>query len=335
MPRGPRLDAPGILHHIIARGIERTKIFLTDADRADFLARLGDLALETETPIYAWCLIPNHFHILIRSGAAPLSTVMRRLLTGYAVHFNRKHRRSGHLFQNRFKSIAVEEEPYFLELLRYIHLNPVRAGLVGDLDALDGYPWTGHAALLGRASNPWQDTEFALAHFGATLQGAREKYRQFVCEGLRQGRRPDLVGGGLRRSLRGWQHLPEVKHGREFWVFDERILGSSEFVLHTLTELPEKRLNVGPEAIQSVLGAVARHCKLAIEEIRSNSHRTSAVRARALVAYLAVRHYGLSATAVAVHLGISRRSVARAFERAQQLGIDSDPELNGLLTQVR
>jgi REP element-mobilizing transposase RayT len=195
MPRGPRLDAPGVLHHVVARGIERGKIFRDDRDRMEFLARLGALALETETALYAWCLIPNHFHLLVRSGAAPLSTLMRRLLTAYAVRFNHRHRRSGHLFQNRFKSIVVEDEPYFLELVRYLHLNPVRARLVPDVDALETYPWTGHATLLGRTHQLGQNTDVVLVQFGRTRATARQAYVRFVTDGVAQGRRPDLLGG--------------------------------------------------------------------------------------------------------------------------------------------
>ena len=102
---------------------------------------------------------------------------MRRLLTGYAVSFNRRHRRAGHLFQNRFKSIVVEEEPYLLELVRYIHLNPLRAHLVPDLGALDTYPWSGHATLLASRSQSWQDTDFVLAHFGARVRQRRGQVR--------------------------------------------------------------------------------------------------------------------------------------------------------------
>ena len=109
---------------------------------------------ETQTQCYAWTLIPNHFHLLLRIGQTPLSTVMRRLMTGYAVTFNIRHRRSGHLFQNRYKSVVCEEDPYLLELIRYIHLNPLRAKLVEDLKALDKYPWTGHSVLLGKRKNP-------------------------------------------------------------------------------------------------------------------------------------------------------------------------------------
>ena len=127
MPRTARIDAPGALHHIIARGIGRRRIFDDDADRDGFLERLGSVLIESGAICYAWALIPNHFHLLLRTGQAPVSSVMRRLLTGYAMGYNRRHRRVGHLFQNRYKSILCQEEPYFLELVRYIHLNPLRA----------------------------------------------------------------------------------------------------------------------------------------------------------------------------------------------------------------
>ena len=106
MPRKARIDAPGAFHHIICRGIERRKIFYDNADRDNFLERLGNVLIETSTPCYGWALLANHFHLLLRTGNTSISTIMRRLLTGYAVSFNRRHNRHGHLFQNRFKSIC-------------------------------------------------------------------------------------------------------------------------------------------------------------------------------------------------------------------------------------
>ena len=137
MPRKTRIDAPGALHHIIIRGIERRKIFLDDFDRDNFLKRLGNVLSETATPCFAWALIPNHTHLLLRTGTTAIATVMRRLFTGYEVSVNRRHRRHGPLFQNRYKSIFCQEELYLLELVRYIHLNPLRAGLVAELTSLD------------------------------------------------------------------------------------------------------------------------------------------------------------------------------------------------------
>jgi putative transposase len=130
MPRGARLDAPGTLHHVIIRGIERGSIVIDDSDRSWFLGRMGLLAKETGTSIYAFALMTNHAHLLIKSGTAGISAFMRRLLTGYAQYFNRRQKRVGHLFQNRYKSIICQEEAYFDKLIAYIHLNPLRAGLV-------------------------------------------------------------------------------------------------------------------------------------------------------------------------------------------------------------
>ena len=130
MPRGPRLDTPGVLHHVMARAIERQLLFRDAHDRDDFVGRVAALAETGSFTVYAWALVPNHFHLLVRTGHRPLARSMRSLLTGYAGAFNRRHRRRGHLLQNRYKSIVCEEEPYFLELVRYLHLNPLRAGVV-------------------------------------------------------------------------------------------------------------------------------------------------------------------------------------------------------------
>jgi len=141
MPRGPRLDASETLHHGMVRGIEGRAIFRDAQDREDFLRRLGAVAGATGLALYTWALLPNHLHLLVRTGRTPLAQAMRSLLTGYAGAFNRRHRRRGHLFQNRYKSIVVEAEPYLLELVRYTHLNPVRAKVVADLRALDLNSW--------------------------------------------------------------------------------------------------------------------------------------------------------------------------------------------------
>jgi hypothetical protein len=148
--------------------------------------------------------------------------------------FNARHRRAGHLFQNRFKNILVEEESYLLELVRYIHLNPVRSRLPVTIDSLDRYPWTGHAVLLGHQTFPAQDTDFALSQFGRTAKDARRAYRQFVLDGATSGKIPDLDAGGLRRSAGRWEFVGKLRRGREKWACDERILGSSDFVREVL-----------------------------------------------------------------------------------------------------
>ncbi|HSN24270.1 MAG TPA: transposase [Methylomicrobium sp.] len=156
MPRRARIDAAGALQHIICRGIQRCRIYRDDSDRQDFLSRLGQILRETQTTCYAWALMPNHFHLLLRTGNVPISTVMKRLLTGYAVRFNRRHRRCGHLFQNRYKSILCQEDAYLLELVRYIHLNPLRAKLVVSMGELDRFEFCGHGVILGKQQKDWQ-----------------------------------------------------------------------------------------------------------------------------------------------------------------------------------
>jgi len=165
MPRLARLDAPLVLHHVWDRGIERRSIFADDEDRSEFLGRLAALVRAEHFAVYAWALMSNHFHLLLRTGNRGLSSSMQVLLGGYAAAFNCRHERCGHLFQNRFKSTVVDEDGYCLELVRYIHLNPLRAGVVADLERLGHYRWTGHATLLGHLETSWQDSCRAPAPF--------------------------------------------------------------------------------------------------------------------------------------------------------------------------
>ena len=240
MPRKSRIDAPGALHHIMVRGIDRQDIFTDQKDYYAFMDRLGDLLTETKTACYAWALIPNHFHLLLRTGKVPISVLMKRLLTGYAVNFNRLHNRVGHLFQNRYKSILCQEDSYLLELVRYIHLNPLRAKLITDYKSLAGYPYCGHGAIMGRKRIKWQDTDYVLGLFGNKEGGARSEYSRFVCKSIGQGRRLDLTGGGLLRSHGGWTGVKLLRETGNYQKGDERILGDGQFVKEVLANAEEK-----------------------------------------------------------------------------------------------
>jgi REP element-mobilizing transposase RayT len=237
MPRGARLDAPGTLHHVMVRGIEKMPIVQDDEDRQRFVDRLGKVAVATGTTIYAWSLMSNHAHLLLRSGANGLSTFMRKLLTGYATTFNLRHKRHGHLFQNRYKSIVCEEEPYFLRLVSYIHLNPLRAGLVRKIEELAGYRWCGHAVLLNRLRHEWQDRDAVLEYFGQQEFSALQAYQEFVATESGLGQQPELTGGGLIRSVGGWSEVRSLRKRGEKQFSDERILGSGEFVKDILAEV--------------------------------------------------------------------------------------------------
>ena len=322
MPRGPRLDAPGVLHHVMARGLDRQLIFRDDHDRDDFVARLAGLAETGAIGIYAWALLPNHFHLLVRTGKRPLARVMRSLLTGYAGVFNRRHRRSGHLFQNRYKSIVVEEESYLLELVRYLHLNPLRAAAVTSLHDLDRYPYSGHAALVGTREFRWQARQEVLGRFGAKVADARRKYRAFVAEGRMQGRRPELMGGGLIRSAGGWAAVRELRHGRESYASDERILGGTDFVLSVLKELEKheahRRSRRGRDLdTVSLIEQIAKAEGMTPDRIRGAGHPRDVSRVREGIAYLWVECLGGSGRALARELGLRPESVNRAARRGQ------------------
>lgn len=316
MPRGPRLDAPGTLHHIMVRGIERTTIFRDDTDRAEFLARLAGVVERGALSVYAWALLPNHAHLLLRTGTRPLARSMRSLLTGYASAFNRRHKRVGHLFQNRYKSVVVEEEPYLLELIRYIHLNPLRAQVVADLRALQRYPWTGHSALVGIVARPWQESATILAQFGPSVARARRAYRAFVAAGVSQGRRPEYQGGGLVRSVGGWAELAALRRAKEAVAGDARVLGGGDFVERLWREVERTHYPQPPRlSLTTLVAPVCRQTGVTPEELAGGGRRAAVTRARDGIAHLWVGKLGQSGRQLAPVLGIAPQSVYRAAAR--------------------
>ncbi len=316
MPRQARLDAPGTLHHVMVRGIERTAIFRDDRDRADFVARVAQLAERGALAVAAWALLPNHAHLLVRTGTRPLPRSMRSLLTGYAGTFNRRHTRVGHLFQNRYRSILVEEDSYLLELVRYLHLNPLRAQVVSSLRALDRYPWTGHSALLGTVPRPWQDTRTILGQFGATPSRARRAYRAFLAEGIPQGRRPEFQGGGLLRSLGGWEGLGALRRAREAYLGDTRVLGSSAFVAAVQRALsPQVQRLVPACALETLCAHICAHVGIAPGALQGGGRTPAITRARAGIAYLWVERLGHPGRPLAPLLGIHPAVVYQAAHR--------------------
>ena len=315
MPRQPRLDVEGALHHVIVRGIERSPIFKDNKDRQRFVDRLADLVGATGTKVYAWALIPNHFHLLLRSGASGLPTFMRRLLTGYAITFNKRHNRSGHLFQNRYKSIICEEDPYFLELVRYIHLNPLRSRVVRTINELDAYPWSGHRSLLGRASVPWQDGDSVLIRFGQKEKAARTAYRRFMEKGVSQGHRPELTGGGLVRSLGGMQQVLERRNKKDRVATDERILGAGDFVKKLIEKAKENRTYLSrSERIEKMEQFINERCRergIRVEALTGGSKAGMIPKLRSDLAVLLVNELGISYAEIARRLGISTPRVSK------------------------
>ena len=327
MPRKARLDAPGALHHIIVIGIERRKIFRDDTDRDDFLNRFGGILCESQTLCCGWSLMPNHFHLLLRTGLTPISNVMRRLLTGYAVSFNLRHRRSGHLLQNRYKSILCQEDAYLLELVRYIHLNPLRAKLVSDLDELDRYRFCGHGVLMGKCRNDWQDIDYVLKRFGKRVGQSRTRYREFVQQGIEQGRRPELVGGGLVRSLGGWKAIKALRGIGERIKGDERILGDGDFVesiLRAGNERLERRafLQAMGYDFERLVKRVAALFEMPLTEVLREGKYARTVEARSVLCFWANRELGISTVELARRLKIAQPTVTQSVARGEKVVVE-------------
>lgn len=322
MPRASRIDIPNLLQHVIVRGIEKRKIFTDDDDRRQFLRRLSNLLVSTETDCFAWALMDNHFHLLLRPRQSPLAKFMRRLLTGYAVTFNLRHSRSGHLFQNRYKSLVCEEEEYLLELVRYIHLNPLRAGLVETLDGLDGYPWCGHAVLMGKRELAGQATGEVLSRFGKSVKDARGRYRRFVEDGIAMGRRNDLIGAGMRR-------LPAPEQAAEGEPRDSRVLGHGDFVEELLRQT-EANLMPAKVPLDEIIARVCETLELPITDLMSQTRSPRVAHARGLICHLAfagghrgvdiARQLGLTGSAVSIACQRGRRAIAGHQALLEMLG---------------
>jgi len=320
MPRGARLDASGTLHHVIVRGIEKRRIVDDPWDQRNFVSRLGQVASDTETDIYAWALMTNHAHILLRSSRHGLSRFMRRFLTGYAVTYNLRHKRHGHLFQNRYKSIVCDEDAYFRELVRYIHLNPLRAAAVKNMSELDKYHWSGHGVLMGNLKHEWQDRDYVLSWFGKKEREATRAYRRYVEEGVEEGRRPELVGGGLVRSLGGWSQVLSLRRENKRVLADERIMGTGDFVEKVLSEADQRiKYQVGDnerrKKAQQLIEQTCKKEEVNVNELRMGSRRGRIARVRREIAYQLVERYGFSLAEVARQLGVTTSAISKAMGR--------------------
>jgi len=278
MARPLRIEFPGALYHVTSRGNARQDIYLAESDRLDFLRLLGDVVTCKDWICLAYCLMTNHYHILLQTTAANLGRGMQRLNSMYGQRFNRAHNRVGHVFQGRYKAILVEEEGYLKELARYVVLNPVRAGITrepGD------WRWSSYKAACGEApSPPWLETGWLLRQFGDSRREAIEAYRQFVDAGKDR----ESIWSGLRNEVYlGSETFVEQMQGL---ISPRELRGVSRSQLRPLT----KPLSWYTETFTNRYEAMAK-------------------------AYL---HGGYSQQSVAAHFGVHYSTVARAvrqFER--------------------
>jgi REP element-mobilizing transposase RayT len=246
MARPLRVEFPGALYHVTSRGNAREPVYADDADREAFLDELVETRGRFGWRLHAYCLMGNHYHLVLGTPEANLSRGMRQLNGVYTQRFNRRHQRVGHLFQGRFKAIVVEREGYLLELCRYVVLNPVRAGIV---PAPEGYRWSSYRATVGVDPAPgWLDLDWLLEHFGRPHAHARRRYADFVqagigrpgpwselrgqvllgsesfAERLRAGQSGDAVSGEIPRTQRhaGRPSLEVLFEERAGWGRDQR-----------------------------------------------------------------------------------------------------------------
>ena len=324
MPRQARLDAPGLLHHVMVRGLNRRSIFQDRWDYEDFLKRLAAALVKSPCEILAWALMPNHVHFLVRSGAGGLAPLMRRLLTGYAQAFNRRHHRVGYLFQGRYKSLICEEEEYLLTLVRYIHLNPIAGGVVRSMKDLERYPYTGHSALLGKRVYPWQEVDEVLGRFGRRAGLARRRYEIFLMDGLPAVRMlsVDVLGGGLLDVLQ-----EESRHARrqeDRALQDSRVLGEGDFVERVWKQADEKDAKVlafkrkGMD-VRILAKRISQKFQIPEQRLFERGRQAAVSAAKAVLIYAAVEYLGKTTQELARWTRMSQPAASKARWRGAQL----------------
>jgi REP element-mobilizing transposase RayT len=301
MARQARAEVEGGLYHVITRGNNRRQIFNSPADYEKF--RLLLAVQKTKLPffLYAYCLMTNHVHLLLERQASAVGRIMHRVLTGYAQYYNRRYRRVGHLLQGRHKAILCQSERYLSELVRYIHLNPVRAGMV---TVPEDYEYSSHRAYLGMEPAGIVDVDPVLRHFGARKEVARANYRKFVAAGIKQG------------------------HCEEFYAADEgRILGSEEFIDATIHRIGEtgranrgtkkKGLLVCKVELDRLVSAVEKVCRVAREDFCGPSKSRSAIMAKEMLTLIGLQ-MGASMKVLSEIIGISPSALSRRHDAARQ-----------------
>ncbi len=290
MARRPRLHLPGALHHVILRGNARQDIFFTDDDRREFLWLVADGVARFGHRIHAYCLMTNHVHLAVQQGERPLCGAMQNLSFRYTRHLNHRLDRVGHVFQGRYKAFLVEADRYALGLVRYIHLNPVRATMVR---VAQDHPWSSHRGYLGRSKAGWLTTAWVLGMLHAAPDRAREAFAAFV-DGEDPGQNPD-----------------DFRRGAD----DPRILGDTSFMSALSACTADRRPPPSLEAVFAVVGAATG---LTPATIRLSRFDRRATRAVAMASWLASRTGAARFTELAAHLGRDPSTLSRAasdFER--------------------
>lgn len=316
---------------MIGRGVARCRIFDDQRDFAEFLLLLGRLVKDSGASCLAWSLLPNHFHLLVRTGRWPLKMLMQRLLIRYSMYYNRRHRRSGHLFQNRYKSILCEDDPYLLELVRYIHLNPLRAGLVKGYGDLARHPWCGHGALLGTMRTEWQETGDVLAEFGRGRRSAAAALGEYMREGAAKARRPELEGEGPVTGAGAGNAEVIPPWRRQRGQCDERILGSGEYVAKVLREeehRDRRRAETkGRLKPSEVIERAAEALGIGFGEVYGRSKRREVSHARSLASKWLVEDLGMTVTEASRLMKVTVAAVCYGVKKGREVEEETGADL--------
>ena len=288
MARRPRLFAPSVLYHVIVRGNHRQKTFVSESDYQAYLQRLAKYRRKYNYSVHAYCLMPNHVHLLVESSAHPLAKFMQGLQQSYTQYFNLKHHKTGHLFEGRYKAIICEKDEYLLELVRYIHLNPVRAAIVKNPEQ---YPYSGHHAYL-----QGKDTEIIDPAAVFELLGGERAYKKFIHDGLRDG------------------------HKEEYYaVEDQRFLGTEGFTKKMVEREPEPGSKARKrKSIEALAQRLGRELKIGISELRGPGRSWVLSKARTMIAYILTRRIGYPLKEVATYFGRDMATVATLFGRIEK-----------------
>ncbi|MEK7765338.1 MAG: transposase, partial [bacterium] len=297
MARAPRLTAAGLTYHVYARGNNRSVLFRSDEEYRWFWVALGEIVLRHGWRMFAVALLPNHFHLVFETPEDNLSQGMQRFLTRAAQYLNRRHDTTGHIFQGRFGYRICQQEAYLLELIRYVHLNPVSAGLV--VDPAD-WTWSGHQEYLGRRATPWLEPSDGLVLFaseGASRAILVDRYLQFLADRV-----------GAERFAR--------------WVESQLWVGEEEFVerVKHARELPVRvaaRPSLKGVSLQRIAEWVCSTMGLTVDELRGRRRSRQVSAGRRAFALLAVRYAHEQVTAAARYLGLAVPSVSMSLRRGE------------------
>jgi REP element-mobilizing transposase RayT len=311
MARKARAEVEGGLYHVIVRGNNRQRIFDSPADYEKFLSLLAAQKIKLPFFLYAYCLMTNHVHLLIERQKDRVGRIMHRVLTGYSQYYNRRYRRVGHLLQGRHKAILCQSDRYLAELVRYIHLNPVRAKMVSKPEQ---YRYSSHRAYLGLEAAGIVDVEPVLRHFGAKKGMAREAYRQFVAAGMTSG------------------------HQEQFYLVDEgRILGTEEFVDAIIHRLGESKRSAPVRLTEEfkaerLIEAVEKVCQVPREDFCGSTKSLQAVTARELFVLIACQA-GASRKLISDITGLGSSTVSRRNDAAK-LKVREDARMRMLVASI-